>query len=133
MNKQNMLKIIFAVWIVLWIFFLVREDKSDQYRELRYLYAHNSAENARYIAGEDLYDFLVFCKDNIPTGFTYRLSGFQKFSIDEMRARYFLWPLKSIADNPDFIIVYGGKGEKVPGYKVFMKFDNKGCILERRT
>jgi hypothetical protein len=108
-NKQKALKIIFAVWIILWIFFLAREDKDGQYSTLRYLYTHDSEEKTRYVMGGELYDFLISCRENMPAGSTYELSGFQEFSIDEVRARYFLWPLKSVSEKGEFEINYNEK------------------------
>jgi hypothetical protein len=130
-NKLRVFKIIFIVWIVLWVLFLAREDKDGQYRMLYHLYTHDGTDNVRYVVGSDLYDFLVFCKDSIPTGFTYRLSGFKEFSIDEVRARYFLWPLKSVEKDPNFVIIYGREEEKVLGYREYRKYRDRGCILIR--
>ena len=121
MNKQRILKLAFAVWIVLWVFFLAREDKDGQYRSLAYNYTHGYADKVRYLMGADLYDFLVFVAGNMPEDATYELAGFEKFSIDEVRARYFLWPLKSSAGGADFRVVYGGGEPPGPGYAEYKK------------
>ncbi len=131
MNKRNIFKIIFAVWIVLWLLFLIRQDKDEQYSALRYLYTHDSAEKVRFAYGEELCDYLVFCGQNIPEGATYQLLGFKKFSIHEVRSRYFLWPLKGSDEDPDYKIVYGDVTLKPPGYKEFKRFGTIGRILKK--
>ncbi|MGD2278783.1 MAG: hypothetical protein PVH45_01655 [Candidatus Omnitrophota bacterium] len=132
MNKQKFLKSVFIAWIALWVFFLIREDKDGQYKMMGYLYAHSGEDNARYITGEKLYDFILFCKDNILPGSTYELAGFEKFSIDEVRARYYLWPLVSDADEPDFRIVYGGEVKPARGYKMYMRYGDDGYVAVRK-
>ena len=131
--KKNILKIIFAVWIVLWVFFLVREDKDGQYRDLRYMYTHGYEDKSSYVMGDELYDFLVFCRKNMPEGATYELSGFENLSIGEVRARYFLWPFRRVEKDPDFIIVCGKKGAKVPGYSRRAQYDGPGCLLVKEA
>lgn len=113
MNK--FFRIILAIWVVLWLVFLLREDKDGQYRDLKYFYTHSYDDNVGYLLGEKLYAFLESCRQNIPKGSTYELSGFEKFSIYEVRARYFLWPLRSVSADPDFKIVWdGGSGVVYP-------------------
>ena len=132
MNKKRFLKIIFAVWLALWVFFLVREDKDNQYKTLEYLYTHSEEDNVRYITGEKLYDFIFFCKENIPPESTYELSGFDKLSIDGVRARYYLWPLISDTDEPDFRIVYGGGAKPDREYKMYMRYSNDAYVMVRK-
>ncbi|MEA3489281.1 MAG: hypothetical protein U9R44_02930 [Candidatus Omnitrophota bacterium] len=126
-----MLKLIFTVWVVLWVFFLVREDKDGQYGSLAYLYTHGYNDKVRYIMGGRLYDFLVFCERYMPKGTTFDLSGFEPFSIDEVRARYFLWPLRSVGNNPDFVIVYGETTGSPAGYKEYKRYGKTGRLLIR--
>ena len=130
--KKRIFAIILIVWVVLWMFFLVREDKDGQYRMLKYFDTHSPEERVSFLVGDDLYDFLVFCRKNISPGATYELLGFEEFSIKEVRARYLLWPLKSVAEDPDFMIVYGEPARKVPGYKEYRTYGNTGLILARK-
>ncbi len=129
LTKKQLLKFTLIVWIILWMFFLVREDKDGQYKRLAYFYTHGYGDNSRYIMGPDLYDFLVFSRRNIPDGSTYQLIGFERFSIAEVRARYFLWPLRSVSEDAEFKIFYGGKDAEVPGYVLYRDYDGKGVIL----
>ncbi len=118
MKKQLIFKIILSVWIVLWIFFLAREDKDGQYRMLKYFYTHDPQERIQYLLGDDLHDFLVFCKANISHGDEYELIDFENSSITHVRARYFLWPLKNLKGNSDYKIVLDKKNVDIPGYRV---------------
>ena len=130
LRKEYILKAIIAVWVLLWLLFLVREDKDGQYRELGYLYTHDYADKVSYLAGEDVFSFLVFCRESLPAGSTYELAGFKEFSIDKVRMRYFLWPLRGTEEDADFVIVYGES--KVPlGYKKYKQHDN-GFIAVKR-
>ncbi|MCK5450483.1 MAG: hypothetical protein KAI70_01810 [Candidatus Omnitrophica bacterium] len=128
MKKTVIFRAILILWIVLWVFFLVREDKDGQYDSLKYLYGHNYADKVKFIMGKDLYGFSVFCSENIPRGSTYELSGFKKFSIDEVRMRYFLWPLVGTSGGADYKIVFGSGKLEYPGYKEYQRFENIGTI-----
>ena len=138
MNNNQFTKKIFitilSTWVILWLFFLVREDKDGQYRMIGELYRSSDAEKTGTVYGAGFYDFLVFCRNAMPADATYEIRGFDKYSIDEVRARYFLWPMRSDTRRPDFEIVYG-RGQSVPaGYRKF-KFYNKGergCLYIRK-
>ena len=130
MHKKRVLTIVFIIWVVLWVVFLVREDKDDQYKSLVYAYTHSPEENVRYMMGKDLYDLLILSKTDIPEGSTYVLEGFDEFSIKEVRARDYLWPLKSVKDNPDYVIIYGSQQVDAPGYAEYRKIA-AGKILAR--
>ncbi len=129
LTKKNLFRSIFVIWCVLWLFFLVREDKDGQYRALRELYRLKGEARTRHVMGGDLYDFLAFAREKIPAGSTCEIMGFEKYSIDEVRARYFLWPLKAGKGVTDFKIVYG-QGVRVPaGYEEFGRFGKKGYLF----
>lgn len=132
LSKETFLKLVFTVWLVLWLFFLFREDKEGQYRSLEYLYTHSHNERVRYLMGNELYDFLNFCKKNMPEASSYELAGIENLSIDRVRARYFLWPLKNVAENADFKIVYG-KDEAIDDrYEEYKKYKEIGTLLIKK-
>jgi len=130
-KKKVFLQILFAVWVVLWVVFLIREDKDGQYRMLRDLYGLEGEEKSRYVLGGELYDLMVFCRQSIPQGSTYEILGFEKYSIDEVRARYFLWPLRAGSRDTDFKIACRGTGAP-PGYVEYKRFDGNGCLLVKK-
>jgi len=132
MSRGAVLKSVLAVWIALWLFFLAREDKDGQYASLNYMYTHSASENARYVVGADLYDFLILCGKTMPPGSTYRLDGFGNFSIDAVRARYILWPLRSVEKDADFIAVYGRTDASYPGYSWRAGGGGMNCVILER-
>ena len=87
-------------------------------------------DKVQRVMGGELYKFGIFCKENIPPGSTYELSGFKKFSIDEVRMRYFLWPLVSIEKNADFKVFYGSP-QKISGYTEYKLLSGIGGLYER--
>ncbi|MCX5686367.1 MAG: hypothetical protein NTW09_02745 [Candidatus Omnitrophica bacterium] len=91
--KNNIFKIAFAVWVVLWAWFLVRElfvkDNIDTYRAL----LQRSLEGKRsYVTGDKLYEFLMFCKGKMPDHSSYKIVGLEDGSIEKRRAVYYLYP-----------------------------------------
>ncbi len=128
MNKKVIFKLVIAVWLVLWIVFLAREDKDGQYKMIKYVFTHGEDDRVRYILGDDLYGFIVFAGENMPGGTTYKIEGFEQFSIDEVRLRYYLWPLKCVDNEADFIVYFGSADKKEPGYKLFREYKNIGKL-----
>jgi hypothetical protein len=128
--KKILFGFILFVWIGIWITFIIRGNKPWQYVRLRFFYAHsNHAEKIRYLKDPDFYDFLVFCKNTLPQKAKYMIYGFPKRDIKEFQARYFLWPLEMISENPDFKIFYHPLLQPVEGYKIFKQYKNIGFIL----
>ena len=132
MKLKFIFKAILLTWIILWMVFLVRQSKKGQYEKLTYFYANDYNSRVKYLLGDDLADFLVFCAGNIPSGSTFDIRGFERYSIKEVRARYYLWPLYRTEDNPDFIIVYGSVGAVPDGYEKFKALEGKGIVYLRK-
>ncbi|MFH1877539.1 MAG: hypothetical protein ABH883_01870 [Candidatus Omnitrophota bacterium] len=130
-RKKYVLSILIMVWVVLWMVFLVREDKDGQYKSIAYMYAHKQNDRISYSMGRDLYNFLRFTKGVIPERSTYKLTGFEKFSKPAVHARYFLWPMVSVPEDPDYIIMYGGEYSPVTGYEVYREYGSTGILLKR--
>ena len=131
MKKNRTFKMIIVVWMVLWVFFLIREDKDGQYATIAKLYSSKGNEKTRVLYGEEFYDFLVFCRKEIPAGSSFETLGFKKFSIDTVRARYFLWPLRGGDGKTDYKIVFSGGDQNIPGYSLFKRHGSTGYILTR--
>jgi len=130
-KKRVITGIILIVWAACWIFFLAREDKDGQYASLKYFYTHDYADKQRRLLGDDLYEFLVFCMGKLPQYESYKLLGFEKFSIKEVRARYFLWPLRSVPEGAKYVIVYGRSPSRLAGYSEYIRFRDTGRVLIR--
>ena len=102
--KTRILKIIFIIWITLWAIFFARELViKNNIRDYKALLFRTLEEKHAYVTGEKLYAFLVYCRDNMPEGATYKIIGIDEGALERRRAVYYLYP--NIQNtNPDFII-----------------------------
>lgn len=125
------IKIIFSVWIIIWISFTLRPLFKEGYlKQYLSLIGKSLEERRAYIYGEDLYKFLNYCLKNLPIPSTYRLVGVKSDSIDYVRAIYYLYPhLKT--EEHQFILVYGIYDFKQPGYSIFSSMNQRNFILRR--
>jgi hypothetical protein len=133
-DKRNIFIIIGAVWMALWVVFIVKEDKDGEYSGIVRLYGLKGDEKTRFVYGDEFYDFLVLCRENIPAGSTFCVTGPETLSVKEVQARYFLWPLLSSGRDPDFKIFYGGISRDprdTEGYVMYREFKGKGFILKK--
>lgn len=133
MTRKAVFKIIFIMWIVVWVFFLAREDKDGQYASLISSYKADYAGKLKILLGEELYGFIDFCLKELPENSTYRLEGFEKFSIFEVRARYLLYPLKQIETRPDYVICFGRSPDNIPGYMKYKDYQDIGAIYKKEN
>jgi hypothetical protein len=126
-------RFILALWIPVWVFFLVwplRKDSSRWLNAFSLTRADTEARRARAY-GEEFHTFLRFCKDKLPTSSTFRLVGIDYASIDKVRAFYFLYP-SLVTEHAQFILVY-----ESPGYHEnnthFYASLNPGSFILRST
>ncbi|HNX90330.1 MAG TPA: hypothetical protein PKY78_01045 [Candidatus Omnitrophota bacterium] len=130
--KEKLLIVFISAWVIIWVIFLIRPDKKGQYPLLFKLYAARGEERIRTAFGADMYDTVIFCKNNMRPGATYRMYGFEKYSINEVRARYLLWPAKCTGDvEPDYKIVFGGGLVDEKGYLRTDIPAGKGYLLRK--
>ena len=127
-NKQNVFRLVIGIWLVLWVVFIIREDKDDQYAGLKYLYTHGYTHKVSHTTGKDLFEFIMFCRKNMPPDATYEITGFDTLSIGEVRTRYYLWPARNVGKNGEYMVVYGAGGGPIPGYKAYRTLKGKGSI-----
>ena len=118
-----------VLWVVLWLFFVVREDKHGQYTELRDLYGLSYEGKVRYIMGTELYDMLKSCKSEMAEGATYVFNGFNKFSGEQVRARYYMWPHRQVYKDPDYVIAYKTPDNPQPGYRKYRNYPGVGFLF----
>ena len=131
--KSIILKLILAIWLIIWALFLVRElFIKGHIREYKTLWSRSIEDKRAYVTGDKFYEFLAFCKKSIPESAAYDLM--MKSDVDtiqERRAVYYLYPdLK--AGNPEFILVYDQPDITKAGYEIFAKFDNSSYILKKK-
>ena len=102
--KYNIIKIIFVVWVALWIGFFARElFVKSNLNDYVTLLSRTLEGKRAYVTGDKLYSFLTYCKNGMPRGATYKIIGMDGGAIESRRAVYYLYPSVS-NDNPDFII-----------------------------
>ncbi len=100
-------RIAFVVWMTIWaaLFcrqFLLQPEWVRQFVEL----ASADSDGRRAIAyGRDFYEFLRFCHATLPSRCTYRLIGPAEWSVDRVRAHYYLYP-RLLSEKPDYILIY---------------------------
>ena len=102
--KQTVVKILFIVWIALWIGFLARElFIKNNLRDYTALLSRTLEGKHAYVTGDKLYGFLAYCKKNMPDDATYKITGIDGGAIERRRAVYYLYPAVENSE-PDFII-----------------------------
>ena len=126
--KEHVLRIVILIWIVLWAvfhFMSFSEDLSN-YKQVKGL---SLEQKHAYILGNELYDFLLFCKMKLPSRQKVSLIANFKGSFD-FKFRYYLYPHRICAD-ADYILVYHDKSFYKEGYSSFAKFDESSRILKK--
>lgn len=102
--RQNILKIIFIVWVALWIGFFARElFVKKNIQDYSALLSRTLEGKHAYVTGDKLYSFILYCKKNMPDNATYKIVGIDEGSIESRRAVYYLYPAVQ-SSSPDFII-----------------------------
>lgn len=128
--KNKIFKLIFTVWVIIWIFLLIRETfVKGSIREYDAL-LHRSLEGKRaYVTGGRLYEFLDFCNTNLPEGAKYMFLGLEKDSHDKRRAAYYLYPHLE-AEEAEFLLVFNEPILSRAGYEIISKLDDTRYILK---
>ncbi len=101
---EAILKILFFVWVALWIGFFARElFVKHNILDYKALLARTLEGKRAYVTGDRLYEFLTYCKTKMPEGSAYKIIGMDEGALESRRAVYYLYPNVRSAD-PDFII-----------------------------
>ena len=130
--KYRILRSAFAIWVVLWIFLLMREvfvkDGLHVYKTL----ACRSLEGKRaYVTGDSFYEFLVFCNDKLPEGAAYRWTKTDKPDHSRRRSTYYLYPHLE-AEDAEFILVFNEPFSIRSDYEIFSKLDDTRYISKKK-
>jgi hypothetical protein len=127
------LKAAFIVWVLLWAWFTFRElfvkGKFECYRTLL---SRSYEGKHSYVAGDRLYEFVMFCDQRLPKDASYDIKGLvrDKGLLDMNRAVYYLYPRIRRPDSA-YILVYDEDMPAPDGYKLFDGLDSKRYILRR--
>lgn len=130
-DRARFTSALIALWILLWLFFLAREDKDGQYRELSLLLGEPDSGKPALLMGRELTAMTEEVTRRIQPGVTYTLHGFEKYSIDEVRARYYLWPLRRVEEGGDIAVVYAA-GKAPDGYVFLSDAGPSGAVYIRK-
>lgn len=126
------LRLILALWLPVWAFFLAWPVGKDPARlGLAWrLFRASSEERRATVYGEPFDQFLRFCKDRLPPDSTFRLVGVDYASIDKVRAFYVLYPRLVAAERAQFVLVYRSPGYHEDGACPFAVLNAGSFILK---
>ena len=129
-NKIIIIRAVFAIWIILWVNFILRDlFRKGYFCDYMALIKRDTEGKTSYVYGDYLYPLLKFSKQKLPVGSTYRFIDDEEYSINYRRAAYYLYPLLQ-SDKPDYILVYNTIYRK-RGYTIFAELDSNRYILKR--
>ncbi len=129
-NKTIIIRTVFAIWIVLWVNFILRDlFRKGYFYDYMALIKRGAEGKRSYVYGDYLYPLLRLSKQKLPFGSTYRFIDDEEYSINYRRAVYYLYPLLQ-SDKPDYILVYNSTYRK-KGYTIFAELDSNRYILKR--
>ena len=95
-------KIVFAVWIFIWVFFFTRGLVKGRFEKYSRLYGLTRDGKIDHILGERLSIFLDVCKKEIPPDNTYKIEG-NLDEHDRFRYIYHLYP-RVLSEDPDYLV-----------------------------
>lgn len=141
-NYRSIFRILFYIWIILWLNFIARDlIKKRYFNDYRILLSCDEASKRSYIYGDDLFEFIDFCKDALPKSSNYNFISLEKPylesidleepSLEYRRAIYYLYPhIKK--KKADFLLVFNKPGFRKKEYTLYKRLDNFSFILRRR-
>lgn len=130
--KNKILRLVFTIWVALWIFFVLREMfiKSN-FKDYNALLHRTSEGRRAYVTGERLYEFLTFCNDKLPEGANYMWVKTDKEDLARRRSTYYLYPHLE-TENAQFLLVYDNPGIARDDYEFFAGLDDSRYILKKK-
>jgi len=130
MKSKVVFKIVFFVWVVIWLHFFVRELLKGEIRDYKNLFGRSLEEKRAYVTGKEFYGFILFCKKIIPEDFDYTVEANYDATMDYFRFAYYMYPSLRNLDNPRYIACYKIKFAK-EGYKIIASLGEDKYILQR--
>ncbi len=131
--KDRILKLAFTTWIIIWAFFIFRElFIKSRFSDYKILLSRSLEGKRSYVTGDKFYEFLTFCKRNLPQSAFYDLILIKKgdIELDKIRAIYYLYPsLKKI--DPEFILIYNELADEKIDHGPFVGLEERGFIGTR--
>ena len=130
--KYKVFKLVFTIWVILWISFLIREVfVKGGLRDYNALLNRPLEGKRSYVTGDSLYEFLVFCNDKLPEGAAYRWVKTDKADHARRRATYYLYPHME-TEKADFLLIFNEPFSVRSDYEIFSKLDETRYILKKK-
>jgi len=119
------------IWILIWLFLFCRQYLLNPSFLSRYYHlALADAEGRREISyGAEFYRYLKFCEKSLPARSRFQLIGPEDWSLDRVRAHYYLYPLR-LSDDPDFLLVYKTPRFRPNATVLYASLDKDSFILK---
>ena len=130
---KNIAKVFFLIWLIIWLNFIARDLFRKGYLADYKILALRDEEGKRsYTYGDYLFEFLKFCKFELPSSADYDIVGIEENSLDARRAIYYLYPHPHIKRGDAlFLLVFNSSGFNRRGYLLYKKLDSSRYILKR--
>lgn len=126
-------RIIFIIWILLWINYLARDLFKHGYFKEYIALAKSNAEGKYEIAyGRDLYQFIRFVREHTRDSADYELIGLDPLSLDARIATYSFYPRLPNNADTEYILVFNTLHYEKKGYAEYRRLDENKYILKRR-
>ncbi|MDD5438893.1 MAG: hypothetical protein PHS37_01750 [Candidatus Omnitrophica bacterium] len=130
--SRSIITVFFILWCVLWLNFIGRDlAKGHKAAEYAGLLSRDDEGKRKIVYGSELYDYLVFVRNNIPPGASYEMVGLEGDSLEYRRAAYYLYPLLP-ATNADYVLVYHTTTYARPGYARTAMLNEADYILRKQ-
>jgi hypothetical protein len=132
-HTRDLLRLCLAIWLCLWPVFFFVPNKKGEYKDFLALVGKDLEGKRAYLLGQDYYDYIRFCRDKVPPEATYRFSGMPLYAVQEVRAIYYLWPLKAVEKDNEYYFVYGDfeLPDTSVGWEKVAQYSDKAYILKR--
>jgi hypothetical protein len=130
--KNKIFRLILAVWVIIWVFFTMREIFiKANLRDYKVLLQRSLEGKKAYVTGDKFYQFLTFCNNKLPDGAGYMWVRMDKEDLDRRRASYYLYPHLERED-AEFVLIYGEPNVVKNDYEIFNKLDETRYILKKK-
>jgi len=132
MPFNKVCKIFFIIWICFWVWFSARpyvlKGRTKEHSEL----LNASVEEKKsLIVGKQLYDFIRFVNQSLPSRSTYHMINIKPDTIDLRRSQYYLYPHVDV-ENPEYLLVFNITNLKREGYELFAMMERDYYILKKK-
>lgn len=126
-------KIIFFIWVSIWILFLVRGFIKIDYKFFSETLGKTLEEKREFLLKKELYNFMIFCEKTLPIDARYEFV-YDTEVLDPVygqRLAYYLYPRK-MAKGAPYLLVFGIGSFGKADYRMLERFGKDSFILKKR-